>query len=64
MDDEMWSFWLTIVVCVINLLLNVVGLIMVPSAALEALIAVQTIGFIVVIVLVVLPTARRAFVST
>jgi len=49
---------------VINLLLNVVGLIMVPSAALEAFIAVQTIGFIVVIVPVVLPAARRAFAST
>jgi hypothetical protein len=36
----------------------------VSSAGLLALIALQTIGFALVIVLVVLPTARRAFATT
>src|SRR5215210_3349105 len=40
-----WGFWLTIVVCVINLLLNVAGLAMELPAGLLALIGVQTLGF-------------------
>jgi uncharacterized membrane protein (DUF2068 family) len=56
-----WSYWATIIVCVLNILLNVSGLVMVPTAALQAAIAVQTIGFVLTIVLVVLQTTRRAF---
>ena len=59
-----WSLWLTIIDCVINILLSVPAPAMVSSAGLLALIAVQTIGFALVIVLVVLPTARRAFATT
>jgi len=59
----MWSFWLTVVVSVINILLNVSGLAIVQSAGLLALIAVQTIGFALVIVLVVLPSSRRALAT-
>jgi uncharacterized membrane protein (DUF2068 family) len=59
-----WGFWLTIIVSVVNILFNVLGLGMAPSATLKALITVQTIGFILIIVLVVLPTARRAFATT
>jgi uncharacterized membrane protein (DUF2068 family) len=59
-----WSFWLTIIVCVINILLSVPAPAMVSSAGLLALIAVQTIGFVLVIVLVVLSTSRRAFAVT
>jgi uncharacterized membrane protein (DUF2068 family) len=58
-----WGLWLTIVVSVINILLNTSGLFMAPGAALKAAIAVQTIGFILVIVLVVLPTSRDAFAA-
>jgi uncharacterized membrane protein (DUF2068 family) len=29
-----WSFWLTIVVCVLNILLGAPGLVMMPSAGL------------------------------
>jgi uncharacterized membrane protein (DUF2068 family) len=54
-----WSFWLTIIVCVINILLSVPAPAMVSSAGLLALIAVQTIGFVLVIVLVVLSTSRH-----
>ena len=55
-----WGFWATISVSVVNILLNLSGLAMVQSSALRAAIAVQTIGFILTIVLVVLPSARRA----
>ena len=58
-----WSFWLTIVVCVFNILLNVSGLVMMLPAGLKALIAVQTIGFVLVIVLVVLPSSRRVLAT-
>ena len=59
-----WSYWATIVVSVLNILLNVSGLAMVQSGGLLALIAVQTIGFILVIVLVVLPASRRTFAAS
>ena len=57
------SLWLAIVVCVLIILLNVPGLVMVSSAGLKALIAVQTIGFVLTLVLVVLPGARRALAT-
>ena len=58
-----WSLWLTIVVCVVNTLLNASGLVMMLPGGLKALIAVQTMGFILVIVLVVLPSTRRALAT-
>ena len=58
-----WSFWLTIVVSVVNILLNVFGLAIVPTVALQAAIAVQTVGFVLVLVLVVLLDSRRALAS-
>ncbi len=58
-----WGFWASIIVSVLNILLNVLGLAMVPTAALQAVIALQTIGFILVIVLIVLPTSRRVFAN-
>ncbi len=58
-----WSVWLTIVVCVLNILLNVSGLVMVLPGGLKALIAVQTIGFVLALVLVVLPSTRRALAA-
>ena len=58
-----WRVWLTIVVCVLNILLNVSGLVMVLPGGLKALIAVQTIGFFLTLVLVVLPSTRRALAT-
>jgi uncharacterized membrane protein (DUF2068 family) len=58
-----WGFWLTIVVCVINILLSLPAPAMLQSGGLLALIAVQTLGFILVIVLVVLPASRRALAA-
>ena len=59
-----WGWWATIIISVINILLNVSGLVMAPGAALKAAIAVQTVGFALVIVLVVLSSSRRAFAAT
>ena len=58
-----WTLWLTIVVCVVNILLNASGLVMVLPGGLKALIAVQTIGFMLTLVLVVLPSTRRALAT-
>jgi len=58
-----WSLWLTIVVCVLNILLNMSGLVMVLPGGLKALIALQTIGFILTLVLAVLPSTRRALAA-
>jgi uncharacterized membrane protein (DUF2068 family) len=59
-----WGFWLTIVVCVANILLSLPAPFIVQSGGLLALIAVQTIGFVLTIVLVVLPSSRHAFAAT
>src|ERR687886_2003115 len=59
-----WGWWATIIVCVLNIVFNVPAPAMVPTAALLAAIAVQTIGFIATIVLVVLPSTRCAFGTT
>ena len=59
-----WSLWLTIVVCVVNILFNVSGLVMVLPGGLKALIAIQTVGFVLTLVLVVLPSTRRALSAT
>ena len=58
-----WSLWATIIVCVINILLNGFGLVMVPTAALQVFTAVQTVGFILALVLVVITTSRRALTA-
>src|SRR5215207_414423 len=54
-----WSLWLTVVVCVLNILLNVSGLVMVLPGGLKALITIQTIGFVLTLVLIVLPSISR-----
>jgi uncharacterized membrane protein YfhO len=55
-----WSYWTTIVVCVLNFLLGAPGVIFAPGTALKALIAVTEVVAILIIVLVVLPDSRRA----
>ncbi len=55
-----WSYWATIVVCVLNFLLALPGLLFAPGAALKALIAVTMVVAILIVVLVVLPDSRRA----
>ena len=59
-----WSFWLTIVVCVLNFLLGLPGVLFAPGVALKAFIAVTEIVAVLIVVLVMLPGSRRAFAAT
>jgi peptidoglycan/LPS O-acetylase OafA/YrhL len=56
-----WSFWLTIVVCVLNFLLALPGVLFAPGVALKAFIAVTGIVAVLIVVLVMLPGSRRPF---
>jgi hypothetical protein len=60
---QKWSYWVTIVVCVLNFLLGAPGLVMAPGAALKAIIAVTEVVALLIIVLVVLPDSRRALAT-
>jgi hypothetical protein len=55
-----WSLWATIVVCVLNLLLGAPGVVLAPTAAMRATVAVTEVVAVLIIVLVVLPSSRRA----
>src|SRR5215210_3430537 len=55
-----WSYWATIVVCVLNFLSGAPGVLFAPGAALKAVIAVTEVVAVLIIVLVVLPDSRRA----
>ena len=57
---QKWSYWATIVICVLNFLFGLPGLLFAPGAALKALIAVTEVVALLIIVLVVLPDSRRA----
>jgi uncharacterized membrane protein (DUF2068 family) len=56
-----WALWLTIVVCVLNILSAAPGLAFAPTPTLRALATVGVVGFALVILLVVLPNSRRAY---
>ena len=58
-----WSYWATIVVCVLNFFSAAPGVVLAPGAALKAVIAVTEVVAILIIVLVVLPDSRRALAS-
>ena len=60
---QKWSYWVTIVVCVLNFLLGAPGLVLAPGAALKAFIAVGEVVAVLIIVLVVLPDSRRALAT-
>ena len=57
---QKWSYWVTIVVCVLNFLIGLPPLLLLPSAALKAFIAVTEVVAVLIIVLVVRPDSRRA----
>ena len=59
-----WSLWLTIVVSVLNVLDAAAGVAGAPNAALQAAATVMVVGFALIIVLVVLPSSRRAFAAS
>jgi hypothetical protein len=56
-----WALWLTIVVCVLNILSAAPGLAFAPTPTLRVLATVGVVGFAVVILLAVLPGSRRAY---
>src|ERR687886_87229 len=60
---QKWSFWATIVVCALNFLFGLPGLLFAPGAALKALIAVTEVVALLIIVLVVLPDSWRALTT-
>jgi hypothetical protein len=57
-----WSYWATIVVCVLNILSGAPGVVMAPGA-LKAVIVVGEVVAVLIIVLVVLPSSRRALAA-
>jgi len=60
---QKWSYWVTIVVCVLNFLIGLPPLLLLPGAALKAFIAVTEVVAVLIIVLVVLPDSRRALTT-
>jgi len=58
-----WSYWATIVVCVLNFLAGAPGVIMAPGAALKAVVAVTEVVAVLIIVLVMRPDSRRALAA-
>jgi hypothetical protein len=58
-----WSFWATIVVCVLNFLSGAPGVVFAPGGALKAVIVVGEVLAVLIIVLVVLPSSRRALAA-
>jgi len=59
-----WGFGLTIVVSVLNILSAAPGVAFAPNAALQAAAAVGVVVPALIIVLVVLPTSRRALTAS
>ncbi len=59
-----WSFWATIVICVLNFLLGAPGVVLAPTVAVRVNIAITEVVAVLIIVLVVLPSSRRALEIT
>jgi uncharacterized membrane protein (DUF2068 family) len=59
-----WGLLLTIIVSVLNILLAVPGIFAEPHATGKLLAGVTTVGFVLVIMLVVRSNSRRAFAAT
>jgi hypothetical protein len=57
-----WSYWATIVVCVLNILSGAPGVVVAPGA-LKDVIVVGVVVAVLIIVLVVLPSSRRALAA-
>jgi hypothetical protein len=58
-----WGFWATIIVAVLNLLLGAPGIVLGPNAGIRVTSAVLAIVTVLIIVLVVLPSSRRALAT-
>ena len=56
-----WSFWATIIVCVLNLLSGAPGVVLGPTVGVRVLSAVlEVVALLIIIVLVMRPFSRRA----
>jgi hypothetical protein len=60
---QKWSYWATIVVCVLNFLLGAPGVLLAPGGALKGVIVVGEVVAVLIIVLVVLPSSRGALAA-
>src|ERR687890_828422 len=58
-----WSLWAAIIVCVLNFLFGLPGLLFAPGAALKVVIALTEVVAVLVIVLVMHPASRRALAA-
>ena len=58
-----WSYWATIVVCVLNLLSGAPGMVLGPSAGIKVTSAVLEVVAVLIIVLIVRPSSRRALAA-
>ena len=58
-----WGLWLTIIVCVLNIVDGAGGVVGAPNTALQVAATITVIGFVLIIVLVVFPSSQRAFRS-
>ena len=58
-----WGVLATITVCVLNLVLAVPGIFVEPHATGKLLAGVTTVGFVLLLVLVMRPNSRRAFAT-
>jgi len=58
-----WSYWATIVVCVLNLLAGAPGAVAGATAGIHVLNAVLEVVALLIIVLVVLPSSREALTT-
>ncbi len=59
-----WALLLTIIVSVLNLVLSVPGIVAEPQAGGKLLAGVTTVGFTLIIVLVMRANSRRAFAAS
>ena len=58
-----WSLWLTIIVSVLSILDAAGGVVGAPNTALQVAATITVVGFVLIIVLVVLPDSRRALAT-
>jgi hypothetical protein len=58
-----WSFWATIIVAVLNLLVGAPGIVLGPNAGIQVTSAVLAVVTVLIIVLVVLPSSRGVLVT-
>jgi hypothetical protein len=59
-----WGVWLTIILSVFNILSAAPGIVFAPTTVLFVGAIVTIVGYALIIVLVVVPTSRRAFAAS